>query len=134
MSSLRDAMNPLRQMGNEIKADLQRSTTVDKPDVTPAIPVAEPSMGLPETPTIAPVPVEAVAPQPLMTPLDKPKAVRKPRVKAPAAAEAAPVVTEAVTEKPKRAPRKAAADPVIVAVTPAAAPKKRAPAKKKDNA
>jgi sec-independent protein translocase protein TatB len=50
VNSLREAMNPLRQMGNEIKADLQRSTTVDKPAVatsTPAEPVSEPSMGLP---------------------------------------------------------------------------------------
>jgi sec-independent protein translocase protein TatB len=29
MNSLREAMNPLRQMGNDIKADLQRSTSVD---------------------------------------------------------------------------------------------------------
>src|SRR6218665_1020000 len=27
--SLREAMNPLRQMGNEIKADLQKATTID---------------------------------------------------------------------------------------------------------
>lgn len=28
VNSLREAMNPLRQMGNEIKADLQKATTV----------------------------------------------------------------------------------------------------------
>ncbi|WP_331374211.1 Sec-independent protein translocase protein TatB [Sinorhizobium chiapasense] len=30
-TALRDAMNPLRQLGNEIKSDLQRATTPDKP-------------------------------------------------------------------------------------------------------
>jgi sec-independent protein translocase protein TatB len=154
VNSLREAMNPLRQMGNEIKADLQRSTTVDKPAVatsTPAEPVSEPSMGLPETPPIIPVVSEAapvVSPAPLMTPQPaavagqtpaKPKAVRKPRAKVPAKTDevvAAVVDTSVVAEKPKRAPRKVA---VAVTDTPAAAPKKRSTAskttpKKKDQA
>jgi sec-independent protein translocase protein TatB len=42
-AALRDAMNPLRQLGNEIKSDLQKATTPDKPaeSVTPA-PAVEP--------------------------------------------------------------------------------------------
>ncbi len=137
--SLREAMNPLRQMGNEIKADLQRSTA------TPAVPVSGPAMTLPETPplmteTVSPViaepaaaPVVAPPPAAVSEAPAKPKAVRKPRAKTPAKTEAASAAPEVVAEKPKRAPRKAAA-PVTVADKPAAAPKKRTPAKKKDNA
>ncbi|CAN7407926.1 Sec-independent protein translocase protein TatB [Pararhizobium sp. LjRoot235] len=45
--SLREAMNPLRQMGNEIKADLQKATTVETKTPEPA----------------AVAPAEAVVPQ-----------------------------------------------------------------------
>ncbi|OAP45392.1 preprotein translocase [Sinorhizobium saheli] len=51
-TALRDAMNPLRQLGNEIKSDLQKATTPDKP----------PQEAVPE-PTVEPArvdtPVEA---------------------------------------------------------------------------
>jgi sec-independent protein translocase protein TatB len=108
VNSLREAMNPLRQMGNEIKADLQNSTKVDTPveqgggnktEVPPAdVSVPVPSMSLPETPPIVP------APQPVATVAvtEKPKAVRKPRVKAADKAAAVALVAAPV-EKPKRA-------------------------------
>ncbi|AYG58980.1 Sec-independent protein translocase protein TatB [Rhizobium jaguaris] len=150
VNSLREAMNPLREMGNEIKADLQRSTTVDKPATsTPADQVSEPSMGLPKTAPIVPAadatapvvsPPPPMKPQPAVTAEEtpaKPKAVRKPRAKAPAKTDevvAAVVDTPVVAEKPKRAPRKAATTDA-----PAAAPRKRSTAskttpKKKDEA
>ncbi len=140
VNSLREAMNPLRQMGNEIKADLQRSTASDKPAATstPAEPVSEPSMGLPETPQVTPA-IGAAPPVVVPAPLaaaqevsEKPKAVRKPRAKAPAKTDevaAAVVDTPVVAEKPKRAPRKTAATATEAPV--AAAPKKRATAAKK---
>lgn len=139
VNSLREAMNPLRQMGNDIKADLQRSTTSDKPAATstPAEPVSEPSMGLPETPSVAPAISGApsvVAPAPVTATQEtpaKPKAVRKPRAKPPAKTEevaAAVVETPVVAEKPKRAPRKVAVvAPKVPVVT---APKKRVAAAK----
>ena len=127
VNSLREAMNPLRQMGNEIKADLQNSTSKPAATSTPAEPVSEPSMGLPETPSVvAPAPVAATPETPV-----KPKAVRKPRAPASAKTDevaAAAVTTPVVAEKPKRTPRKVAA-----AITPApvaAAPKKRTTAAK----
>lgn len=48
-NSLRDAMNPLRQMGNELKADLQRSTsssvrTPETPSPTGDIEQAKPEL------------------------------------------------------------------------------------------
>src|SRR5262249_24477078 len=52
VNTLREAMNPLRVRGNEIKADLQKATTVEtKTEVaTPVVSATEPSMSLPETP------------------------------------------------------------------------------------
>ncbi|WFU10413.1 Sec-independent protein translocase protein TatB [Rhizobium sp. CB3090] len=148
VNSLREAMNPLRQMGNEIKADLQRSTPAAVTS-TPAEPVSEPSTGLPEMPPIVPAASEAapvVSPAPVTPPAAvaevpaKPKAVRKPRAKAPVKADevaAALVDTSVVAEKPKRAPRKVAA--ATSDAPAAAAPKKRPTAgkttpKKKDQA
>lgn len=55
VNSLREAMNPLRQMGNEIKADLQRTSTAsdNKTEVPPAaMSTPTPSMSLPETPPL----------------------------------------------------------------------------------
>lgn len=43
-AALRDAMNPLRQLGNEIKSDLQKAATPDKPaqpQLEPVQPAAE---------------------------------------------------------------------------------------------
>ncbi|MBB3658504.1 sec-independent protein translocase protein TatB [Rhizobium sp. BK650] len=139
VNSLREAMNPLRQMGNEIKADLQNATKVDQPieqgsenktDVSPAdgsAPVASlnlPEMSLPETPPVVPVPqpVAAAAAAPV-TVAEKPKVVRKPRVKAADKADANALVAAPVA-KPKRVA--AAKKPTEV--------KKPAARKKKDEA
>ena len=134
VNSLREAMNPLRQMGNEIKADLQNATKVDKPVEQGAenkteVPIAEvsapaPSLSLPETPPVvpAPQPVAAAAVAPVAV-AEKPKAVRKPRVKAADKADAAALVAAPV-EKPKR---------VATAKKPTEA-KKPAVKKKKDEA
>jgi sec-independent protein translocase protein TatB len=145
MNTLREAMNPLRQMGNDIKADLQRNSSPAATS-TPATASSDPSMGLPETPLMTPIssPAEtALSPAPVVSPapavvteeIAKAKVARKPRVKAPVETGAAAAASEAIAEKPKRAPRKAAAAPVSTASDElAAAPKKRAPARKKDNA
>ncbi len=118
VNSLREAMNPLRQMGNEIKADLQNSTKVDNPaeqrpleqgtgaatEAPPAeVSAPAPSMSLPETPPVVPAPQPAAAAT--VAPVavaEKPKAVRKPRVKAADKADAVALVAIPV-EKPKRA-------------------------------
>ncbi len=139
--SLREAMNPLRQMGNDIKADLQRAAT-------PAVAASDPSMGLPEAPLMTPIVAPAeISPAPIVAPAPvaavptvvteevvKAKVARKPRAKAPIKTEAASAASETVTEKPKRAPRKAAAAVVAASDKPIVAPKRRSPATKKDNA
>jgi sec-independent protein translocase protein TatB len=111
--SLREAMNPLRQMGNDIKADLQRSTSVDRPQPaeTQMLPSAS-SMSVVETPPAA-EPAPVIAPPPVIVAEEpaKPKAARKPRanaVEAPSVIEPAQVLD--VSDKPKRAPRSKASE------------------------
>ncbi|NKJ05471.1 Sec-independent protein translocase protein TatB [Rhizobium sp. SG741] len=139
VNSLREAMNPLRQMGNEIKADLQRSTTMDKPATATSVtdePVPGVAAGLPEALSTIPAsnepaPVVAPPPQSVAAASEttaKPKAARKPRAKADDVAAAA-VQTSVVAEKPKRAPRKVAVA-AAAEETPATAPRKRATASK----
>ncbi|OAP34519.1 preprotein translocase [Sinorhizobium glycinis] len=63
-TALRDAMNPLRQLGNEIKSDLQRATTPDTPaqPATPEPPVTPEAPVEPASATAAPAkPVDTVA-------------------------------------------------------------------------
>ena len=132
VNSLREAMNPLRQMGNEIKADLQKATTVENKTEVPAavVSVPEPSMSLPETPpVVAPAPIAAASVENAVV-QEKPKAARKPRAKA----EPAPAAVAAPVEKPKRASTRTAVAKKPAAVAATAAPKKTAAKKKKDDA
>ncbi|MBP2446126.1 Sec-independent protein translocase protein TatB [Rhizobium leguminosarum] len=129
VNSLREAMNPLRQMGNEIKADLQKATVApeNKTEVPPAAAsTPTPSMSLPETPPLVPAPaqpepVAAAAIVQAETVAAKPKAPRKPRAKA---ADKAAFAIAAPVEKPKR----------TTAVRKPAAPKTPVQMKKKDEA
>ena len=143
-NTLREAMNPLRQMGNDIKADLQNATKVDNKTEVP-VSVPAPSMSLPETP---PVVTPAPAAEPVAAPVvaEKPKAVRKPRAAAEAKAEpvaAAPAAkakrapaAKAVAAAPaaKAAPAKTAAAKTAAPAKKVAAAPKKAAAKKKDEA
>jgi sec-independent protein translocase protein TatB len=133
-NSLREAMNPLRQMGNDIKADLQRSTTVDRPQTadTQMLPSPVQAPALEEQP-IAPMPV--IAPPPAVV-AEKAKAARKPRVKAetvveqPSIVEPAQVGAPEISEKPKRAPRKTPAVASVADAPAVATSEKRLPATK----
>ena len=122
-SSIRDALNPLRQMGEDIKADLRKVTT---PPVTPAeMPAPAAPEGVVSESATPPAPL-VVTPSPLAepapvasAPIEKPKAVRKPRAKS---------VAEPVAETPASKPRKAAAKPKAAVGEPV---KKASPRKKK---
>ncbi len=121
-NSLRDAMNPLRQLGNDIKSDLQKAATpaatsapATSEPAAPLVSVPEPDMKLPDTPPV--VPVEAFG----------------PATSAPAVVTA----SEAAETKPKRsrAKKTPAADTVAIAdvaapAAPVAAKPKRVAAKK----
>jgi len=115
-NALRDAINPLRQMGHDIRSDLEKSTrvaaapAVEKPDVeaqkavegvVPAeqpapVTVPPPAITLPSTPPAMPA-TAASAPGAEMTAVPQKAARRTARAK-PAAADAQP--QNAV--KPKR--------------------------------
>ncbi|NTZ89095.1 Sec-independent protein translocase protein TatB [Agrobacterium tumefaciens] len=123
-NSLRDAMNPLRQLGNEIKSDLQKATAA--PDglsstpapatsepVAPLVSVPEPEMKLPDTPpSVVSTPAASAPVTPVAAAETKPKRARAKSI--------ATVEAEAVAAKPKRAARsKADAAPQAIA-SPAA--------------
>lgn len=138
-NALRDAINPLRQMGQEIRADLQKATQMPTAavsqtdieaqqavegtspvDTAPEIPANFPSAA-PAAATPVSAPAQSVPASPeaaaAATVAEKPKPVRKTAARAKpviktAAAPAAPV---AIVEKPKRS--RAAAKPAPVAQT-----------------
>ncbi|MBO0124991.1 Sec-independent protein translocase protein TatB [Agrobacterium sp. OT33] len=124
-NSLRDAMNPLRQLGNEIKSDLQKATTPPEglsstpapaasEPVAPLVSVPESEMKLPDAPPVAAAPVAAA---------EKPKRARAKSI--------ATVEAEAVAAKPKRTARsKAAATPEAVAAAKTSEPAAPKPAVK----
>jgi sec-independent protein translocase protein TatB len=115
--SLREAMNPLRQMGNEIKADLQKATTVETKLVEPAVAPAE-------------VPAEAVTPQ--AQPKAEPIAATAAATATQAdrvAAVAAPVVERNATTASK--PKAAAVGAAVSGPEKAAAKKAKTVSEKK---
>ncbi|MBD8689042.1 MULTISPECIES: Sec-independent protein translocase protein TatB [unclassified Rhizobium] len=123
-NSIRDAMNPLRQLSNDLRNDLNgvttSSTATSAPEGAPAVDLAAPEMKLPDGPppmttptavaaaaatpaTVAASPVTAMNATPVVTtpavePGEKPKAPRKRAEKSVQEIEA-----EKVAAKPKRA-------------------------------
>ncbi|MET0173943.1 MAG: Sec-independent protein translocase protein TatB [Agrobacterium vaccinii] len=149
-NSLRDAMNPLRQLGNDIRSDLQGAATppaspaTSAPAGAPAVSLSEPEMKLPDGPpaiaseaavaagvasgsaTAAPATVSTAAAQPSAAPAEKPKTVRK---RAPAKSTQE-VEAETVAAKPKRAAKTVSAktEATKTASTKPVAPKSSKPA------
>jgi len=105
--SIREAMNPLRQMGNDIKADLQKATAVDTKPKEPVVPAA------------AEVSAEAVVPQ------EQPKA--DPVAAAAIASAAKQMERAAEAEKPKA--KRASKPKTIVAEAAVSVPVKAPSAK-----
>ncbi|MCM2472193.1 twin-arginine translocase subunit TatB [Rhizobium sp. CG5] len=118
-SSLRDAMNPLRQMGNEIKADLKKATQVETFPVDDSATVT-PKDAPPQPMTAADLPPLASLPA---TPPVIPAAVPVP---AAASTVSEPVVAAAPVAKRVRKP-KASVEPVLADEVLAAVPAKKAP-------
>jgi sec-independent protein translocase protein TatB len=132
-NALRDAINPLRQMGQEIRADLQKATQMPTPAVsetdiearqavegTSSVAALEVPANFPLAAPASPAPVPAPAQSAPASPeaaaaatvVEKQKPVRKTAAKAKPAVETAEVPV-AVVEKPKRS--RAAAKPAPVA-------------------
>jgi sec-independent protein translocase protein TatB len=130
-NSLREAINPLRQLGQDIKSDLQKASDIslkpdapmvaqpeDKvPDASAALQAAEPVVAKVETPAVA---------QPLVSPVSEPAKPKAPRKKAAAAVVPEPVVAEAAPVKKPATPRKKVIEPIVVAEVPTAVSKPKA--------
>ncbi|MGV8937111.1 MAG: Sec-independent protein translocase protein TatB [Allorhizobium sp.] len=102
-NALREAMNPLRQMGNDIKADLKKATT---PDTFP-----------PDPNVVKPIGETAVP----MTSADLPPLATMPEDLAPVLSSVQPVVaTEATVLPVAKAPPKPAAKPRVTTASTAA--------------
>lgn len=129
-TSLRDAINPLRQMGNDIKADLQKATKPDNKSVMPPVEEkpaeAAATPVLPEAPaTLLGAPPEISQPAPEATPAASPAPVAA-QVATPAS-DVAETVIKAATAKPASRSRKpkAPAEPAPAPAVDVAAPVKR---------
>lgn len=112
MNSIRDAINPLRQTANEIKADLQRAATVETPAVSETKATAEASSGTVTLPDID----TALAQPPVVSPATT---VETAAASASAAAVAdngsvtAASTTVASADKPASAGSSPASEPVV---------------------
>lgn len=120
LNSIREAVNPLRQMGNDIKADLQKATGSVSPSSSATNPVESVSSAPVAVPSEAqnPAPAEAVAAVPL-----KAGPTRKTVTKKPAEGAAKPRKAAIALEGEAKAAGKPS--------TKSAAVKKAAPAKSK---
>jgi sec-independent protein translocase protein TatB len=113
-NTIRDAMNPIRQFGQDIKADLEKASSI--PTVTRAdegTPVAElssdpavdPEPLQSEPATVEPAPVAASKPQPTAAataPAVAPAAVATAPAVVPAPVVSAPIVAEPVAAAPHK--------------------------------
>lgn len=130
-NALRDAINPLRQMGNEIKADLQKATTPDA-KAAAGIAASEPPVApapLPEMPSpLTGVPSELAQPTPDPAPVKAatPRKTRAPAKTADVAEKSAKTAKPVAASAPKTSRAKPAATPVVEP-KPAAAKKPRKP-------
>jgi sec-independent protein translocase protein TatB len=145
-NSLRDAINPIRQLGQDIKADLKKASDMGTPAATPVVNDDKPAETVTEsaaaeplvTPVPAPVMQAAVAPvvppaaekaavQPAAGEAPKPKTTRK-KVAALDAASGAAIASPA-EPKTRKAPVKTK-DAAVAAVAAEAAAKKPASRRK----
>ncbi|GEO84883.1 MULTISPECIES: Sec-independent protein translocase protein TatB [Alphaproteobacteria] len=135
-SALRDVINPLRQMGNEIKSDLKKATTADAKaaaGITSPESEATPPASFPEMPSpLAGLPDELAHPMPDPAPTAAPtieptKTVTPRKAKAKAPGDAVQSVKKAAGEKPAKASRAKPASTDAGEKKPAAPKKPRKP-------
>jgi sec-independent protein translocase protein TatB len=151
-STLRDAMNPLRKLGEDLKSDLRKATDIapptateglvedaNAPDIVPVEPMAAPetspvapAAAMPVTQKIAePVPaVQPSSPDVAATPVAKAKASRKNPTAKDIVSDTTLVAAPEEPVAKKSSPRKKAVAEDLVA-DPAAVAKPRKPAARK---
>jgi sec-independent protein translocase protein TatB len=131
-NSLRDAINPLRQMGQDIRNDLQKATQmpstptpvsqdVEAQQAVEGAPVVETASDVPE---VASAPVTPVTASPVAAPTSSTATPASAASMPSAAAPAATASAEPAPVKKTRAPKTAVAGEVAVAAKPA--PSRRA--------
>ncbi len=149
VNSLKDALNPLRQMGNDIRSDIQNAakpepatlgepwrpeTEVKAPGEPPTFPAASPAT--PATPASAETPASRDATSEPRKPARKPRTPKASSAGEAVAAEAqtsVPAVEAAAASKPKAVQRKKAAvatEPAAASAETANAPVKKATPRK----
>lgn len=151
-NALRDAMNPLRQIGNEIKSDLQKAASPDKPSVpspepaaTSAEPVNAPVVAAPEAKPADSVAAAAIGSASRQMqradaaePAAKPKRATKAKAETTSPKKASAVKVAAVEAAPAKpaAKKPAAKKPAKVEAEPAKekTQKTRAATRKKGDA
>jgi sec-independent protein translocase protein TatB len=132
VNSLKDAMNPLRKLGDDIRSDLKKAVDTkpssesdeDADQDEEVFKAPEPSMSLPDTPP--------VVSEPVSTPVvaaEKPKRARKPSTAKTAKSKAAPVAADAKKPTPRKKTAAAGAKAEVAAVTPQPAAAKATRAK-----
>lgn len=129
-NALRDAINPLRQMGNEIKADLQKATTADA-KAAAGVTSTEPALAasFPEMPSpLVGVPGELAQSMPDPAPAAKPAKAAAPRkTKVAAAVESPKPAKSPVAAKPAKPGRSKPAAVESETARPATPKKPRKP-------
>jgi sec-independent protein translocase protein TatB len=135
-NSIRETLNPLRQMGQDIKSDLQKATRMDNPtpasssmaaaaagvtptenSILPDLPTGAATVPPDLAPPVAAPATAAAQSEPASTAPVPPAAVkpRKPAVKKAAAVEVAPAATAAAPTAKPRKPKAAASTAVVAA-------------------
>lgn len=143
-TALRDAMNPIRQLGQDIKSDLQKASDVSaKPAASEGTPVAELASDPAVDPELAKIePEPAATPvKPVAAPVPPAAVVSEPVAAAKPARSRPPKVAGDYPPPAKKVVKRKATDPGVehdVKVTaedsPAATAKKAAPKAKPDHA
>ena len=149
VNSLKDALNPLRQMGNDIRSDIQNAAKSEpakigepwRPEVEVKAPGEPPTFPVAEAPTVT-TPTSAETPASRDPAAEAKKPARKPRTPKASATSDVPTADVAPAAAPleapfapkaKPAPRKkavAAAEPSVAPLETVSAPVKKPAARK----
>lgn len=116
-NALRDAMNPLRQIGNEIKSDLQKAATPDKAPASAAEPAVSSLEPVGAVSAVEAKPADSVAAAAIgsasrqMQRAEAPEPAAKPKRATKAKTDATPTAKKATA--PKAAPGTTVAEPAV---------------------
>ncbi len=122
VNTLRDAIDPLRQMGKDIKTDIQKATKVDPPAEKPAVAPAAETSAVAAAPATKPTDTAEAAAPTILPPKDaavtadnaRPDATTSKKPASSAKVKAKKAATEVATASPKKVPATIPAKAVVV--------------------